>query len=91
MRETRAACSVNSQSQKLLAKLERKDKRRKGAARGPAGGSDAELAWLLENGMEPLVEADQAGPGGTADTAWCTGLGYSWCMRLDAFDAACSS
>ena len=52
--------SVNSQSQKLMEKLARKDKRRRGAAKGAAAaGLDAEMAWLQDNGMQPLVDADQ--------------------------------
>ena len=50
---------MNSQSQKLMEKQSRKDRRR-GANRGvPSGGQDAELAWLFENGLQPIVEADQ--------------------------------
>ena len=52
-------CSVTSQSQKLQEKLARKERRRGPSRGGPSGGQDAELAWLLDNGMETLVEADQ--------------------------------
>ena len=60
-----APCSVNSQSQKLMEKLARKDKRRRQPQDGlaAAAGQDAELAWLLENGMQPLVDADQVNSG----------------------------
>jgi len=49
------ALSITSESQKLLGKLERKDKRR--MAKGKAG-SDAELDWLSINGFDALVEAE---------------------------------
>ena len=48
-------CSITSESQKLLGKLERKDKRR--MAKGKAG-ADAELDWLSINGFDALVEAE---------------------------------
>ncbi len=44
-----------SESQKLLGKLERKDKRR--VAKGKAG-ADAELDWLSINGLDALVESE---------------------------------
>ncbi len=50
--------SITSESQKLLGKLERKDKRR--MAKGRAG-ADAELDWLSINGVQgfnALVEAE---------------------------------
>lgn len=49
------ALSITSESQKLLGKLERKDKRR--MAKGKAG-ADAELDWLSINGFDALVEAE---------------------------------
>ena len=57
--QQQVVCSVNSQSQKLLEKQARKDRRRGANRGGPSGGQDAELAWLFENGLQPLVEADQ--------------------------------
>ncbi|CAK0786311.1 hypothetical protein CVIRNUC_009524 [Coccomyxa viridis] len=47
--------SVTTESQKVLSKLERKDKRR--AVKGRAG-TDAELEWLTLNGLDSLVEAE---------------------------------
>lgn len=44
-----------TESQKVLSKLERKDKRR--AVKGRAG-ADAELEWLTLNGLDALVEAE---------------------------------
>ena len=46
---------MTTESQKVLSKLERKDKRR--AVKGRAG-ADAELDWLTLNGLDPLVEAE---------------------------------
>ena len=48
-------CSVMTESQKALSKLERKDKRR--ATKGRPG-ADADLDWLTLNGLGPLVEAE---------------------------------
>jgi hypothetical protein len=53
-------CSISSETQKLLGKLERKDRRRRqagGGARSGAG-ADAELDWLSLNGFDALVEAE---------------------------------
>ena len=47
--------SVMTESQKVMSKLERKDKRR--AVKGRAG-ADADLEWLTLNGLEPLIEAE---------------------------------
>lgn len=44
-----------SESQKLLDKLERKDKRR--TAKGKQA-ADTELEWLALNGLDALVEAE---------------------------------
>ncbi|KAK9846320.1 hypothetical protein WJX81_001437 [Elliptochloris bilobata] len=57
--------SVTSEKQKMLDKLERKDKRR--GAKGRAG-ADADLDWLMAHGFDALVEAeilrDTEGQGG---------------------------
>ncbi len=45
--------SVTTSSQKILDKLERKDKRRAGAR-----GTDADLDWLATRGFDELVEAE---------------------------------
>ncbi|CAL8464110.1 g3645 [Coccomyxa elongata] len=50
-----SSVSIMSESQKLLGKLERKDKRR--VAKGKAG-ADAELDWLSINGLDALVESE---------------------------------
>ena len=47
--------SVMTESQKVMSKLERKDKRR--AVKGRAG-ADADLEWLTLNGLEPLIEPE---------------------------------
>lgn len=47
--------SVMTESQKVMSKLERKDKRR--AVKGRTG-ADADLEWLTLNGLEPLIEAE---------------------------------
>ena len=47
--------SVMTESQKVMSKLERKDKRR--AVKGRAG-VDADLEWLTLNGLETLIEAE---------------------------------
>lgn len=44
-----------TESQKVLSKLERKDKRR--AVKGRAG-ADADLEWLTLNGLDALVETE---------------------------------
>ncbi|KAK9785880.1 hypothetical protein WJX73_006814 [Symbiochloris irregularis] len=70
------AVSVTSGSQKLMEKLERKDKR-KAAGRGAKAGAAAsrgaastsvgpELDWLLDNGLGPLLEAEAASKTGGA-------------------------
>ena len=48
-------CSVTSEKQKLLDKMERKDKRR--VAKGRAG-ADADIDWLMAHGFDALVEAE---------------------------------
>lgn len=50
-------CSISSETQKLLGKLERKDRRRR-AAGARSGAADAELDWLGLNGFDALVEAE---------------------------------
>ena len=45
--------SVTTSSQKILDKLERKDKRR-----ASARGTDADLDWLATRGFDELVEAE---------------------------------
>ena len=50
-------CSISSETQKLLGKLERKDRRRR-AAGAKSGSADAELDWLSLNGFDALVEAE---------------------------------
>ena len=44
---------MTTSSQKILDKLERKDKRRAGAR-----GTDADLDWLATRGFDELVEAE---------------------------------
>jgi len=46
---------VTSEKQKLLDKLERKDKRRGGRGRP---GADADIDWLGAHGLDALVEAE---------------------------------
>ena len=48
-----SACSVMTSSQKMLEKMERKDKRRT-AARG----GDPDLDWLGAHGFDEVVEAE---------------------------------
>ena len=46
---------MTSEKQKLLDKMERKDKRR--VAKGRAG-ADADVDWLMAHGFDALVEAE---------------------------------
>lgn len=48
-----SCASVTTSSQKVLEKINRKDKRRADRA-----GHDADVEWLLVNGFETLLEAE---------------------------------
>ena len=70
------ACSVTSESQKLLGKLERKDKRR-ATAKGARASQGAEIDWLLTHGLEALLKAEDSKGGARGGVLHIGGLDFA--------------